>query len=505
MLHAKSGSAQRTAFRWLLVLGMAASAGRMLCAQVPTYKAGDYPAPRYPTLPQHISVDDLMPAARAIVQRDSPGSHLVLPGYGIKRGDKVLLVVAPDHDVRVLDALRRAIQEVGASASILIGPDRPPPGDGAAEFVVEFNAANFGLVSTGGISGSTQSAIATAGHYNVIISGEIAINLPVEQRGKVRTAVLPWVFADQMMASETSLPAELLKRIDDTVSRQVKMAVAFHATDPEGTDLSWPASPGIWDGTSVFNDAGHLNIRGINRLGEVSKPGYVGATGVIAGTWSHTGPAPYVRLTLKNDHVERIEGTGPYADKWREMAQRYKDVTWPSKQGPGLFSWLFEAALGTNPREFRPNDALQRVTGSWNERLRTGVVHWGIGAGISDADSPIPSEGDTSQTAKFLRQHPETPTGHVHLHNYFLTVEMTLPDGSKKLLIEKGHLMALDDPEVRKEAAKFGDPNKLLRESWIPSIPGINVPGDYLKDYANDPAGYFRKNSAPLHKVSINH
>jgi hypothetical protein len=35
-------------------------------------------------------------------------------------------------------------------------------------------------------------------------------------------------------------------------------------------------------------------------------------------------------------------------------------------------------------------------------------------------------------------------------------------------VVEDGHLMALDAPEVREIAAKYGDPDDLLAEDWIP-------------------------------------
>jgi hypothetical protein len=68
-----------------------------------------------------------------------------------------------------------------------------------------------------------------------------------------------------------------------------------------------------------------------------------------------------------------------------------------------------------------------------------------------------------------------------------------MPDGKKVLVVNKGHLTALDDPEVRRVAAKYGDPDELLREDWIPAIPGINVPGDYKKDFGADPAAWITK------------
>ena len=44
-----------------------------------------------------------------------------------------------------------------------------------------------------------------------------------------------------------------------------------------------------------------------------------------------------------------------------------------------------------------------------------------------------------------------------------------------------------DDPEVRALAASYGDPDLLFRYEWNPSIPGVNVGGEYEKDFAQDP------------------
>jgi hypothetical protein len=54
-------------------------------------------------------------------------------------------------------------------------------------------------------------------------------------------------------------------------------------------------------------------------------------------------------------------------------------------------------------------------------------------------------------------------------------------------VIEGGRLSAYDDPDVRDLAAQHGDPDVLLRDDWVPDIPGVTVPGDYA-EYARDPA-----------------
>ncbi|MCH6569470.1 MAG: hypothetical protein IH794_05150 [Acidobacteria bacterium] len=60
-------------------------------------------------------------------------------------------------------------------------------------------------------------------------------------------------------------------------------------------------------------------------------------------------------------------------------------------------------------------------------------------------------------------------------------------------VIDKGRFTAFDDPEVRRVAEKFGDPDKLLRQLWVPAVPGINYPGDYQRDFGNDPLPWLRK------------
>ena len=58
-----------------------------------------------------------------------------------------------------------------------------------------------------------------------------------------------------------------------------------------------------------------------------------------------------------------------------------------------------------------------------------------------------------------------------HVDQYLSTF---VADG--KMVIDRGHLLSLDDPEVQKVAEKYGDPKELLAEEWIPAVPGVNAP-----------------------------
>jgi hypothetical protein len=43
-----------------------------------------------------------------------------------------------------------------------------------------------------------------------------------------------------------------------------------------------------------------------------------------------------------------------------------------------------------------------------------------------------------------------------------------------------------------------GNPDELLKEKWIPRYPGINMPGDYMKDYASDPYNWIHPHQEKL-------
>jgi hypothetical protein len=106
--------------------------------------------------------------------------------------------------------------------------------------------------------------------------------------------------------------------------------------------------------------------------------------------------------------------------------------------------------------------------------MRAGVVHIGFGTIIS-ADQ----ERTDAKAGKLV--------GHWHVHLYFPTFEGTTASGETITIIKNGRLAALDAPEVREIAAQYGDPDELLKEDWIPAVPGLNVAGDYNEHFAKDP------------------
>lgn len=116
-------------------------------------------------------------------------------------------------------------------------------------------------------------------------------------------------------------------------------------------------------------------------------------------------------------------------------------------------------------------------------------MHFGFGA-----------ESQHPEFVKFVREQKVGGVHAPHIHSYFPTFDATLPGGRKVRVIEKGRLTVLDDPEVRQLASKYGDPDRLLSELWIPAIPGINYTGNYQRDYAPDPTSWIMRETSRLRR-----
>lgn len=94
---------------------------------------------------------------------------------------------------------------------------------------------------------------------------------------------------------------------------------------------------------------------------------------------------------------------------------------------------LCEVALGVNPKA--------PITS--HPTRHAGVTHYAIGSTAGRAPTP------------------EKEYAPVHTHGHILEASLYV-DGEP--CIEKGRLLALDDPEVRRVAEEYGDPDKLLKE-----------------------------------------
>ena len=451
----------------------------------------DYPAPRYLRLRKPKTVEEMMPKARELVNQP-PGQFFfaLKPSYDVKPGDKILFVVLREYDPMVIEAVCRAMREMGARVDVLTldaGQVGPPEELAAHEAISigleEEDYSYYYTMITDLIRIPTGQALVDLEKYDKIISGAA---------GPKPKVTFPWhrfscVALADFAGPLIDTPSDLQRLINQKTWAQILSCASLRMTDPEGTDVQWTNYD---DQRPYLED--HLLARPYN-IG-VGFGGKDDCAGVVAGTINHIGAFPHCKAYIEGGQVVNVEGGGRYGEVWREKLEAYRNLKLPplplrpyDPEGgptfeiadPGFFVF-WEAAIGTVPGVGRlPTEALhQHYSNFLHDRMRSGYIHNGFG----------PAGG----WHKALIE-AGLPWAHVHIHCMFPTLEGKTSSGEKVVIVNKGHLTSLDDPEVRSLASKYGNPDELLTEAWIPGVPGINVPGDYMKDYGQDPLSWLKK------------
>lgn len=422
---------------------------------------------------------DLLAAARAIAAQEEIRCHHVgFVGYGATQpGDRVLLAVDNHYDPSVVEAVSEALRERGAKVDTLTldaGPDREFTYLDEINVVMRREPWHDAPRRWEGVPWVEEFAEQRG--YDLLIHGKGG---PIPGTS-YRYEQIPWLQPEQLASGATTYPLELHQLINrktwDVIWRHGRGG-RVRITDPEGTDFSYSLHEGYYDGSRRgFTDN---PVRSYSHLLGHPPPPFLpeeDATGVCAGTTSHyTRAFPHLRLRLEQGVVTHVEGGAEYGATWGELLDESRGTRYPMAPRPGLF-WIWEVAIGTNPKIARPRNIHLLSSGGFEwERRRSGVIHLGFGTRWRGSEEVWAGERGLLY-------------GHLHVHLLFPTFAVTSRDGETREIIHNGRLTALDDPEVRELAARFGNPDDLLREDWVPSIPGITLPGDYQADFARDPA-----------------
>lgn len=406
--------------------------------------------------------------------------------YGnTKAGDKVLLAAETLIDSRIVQSIVKALKEKGASIDQLlldVGPERE---------VTEMDEIDFFIGRPGVHEPEMYSRLLV--QWIVDLAEQRKVDLLIQGNGGPsarklkRHAGIPWSSVETFVAETTTFPGELNEIINRVTWSKIwneGRGGKVRLTDPEGTDLTFTLWDEYYDRPNSYGFAkeprmGHLFCHPVQPLIDKADD-----NGVIAGTSNHVGrPFPHIKVQVKEGVATKVEGGGGYGDAWRALLEETRDVQYPGHPRPGMF-YVWELALGTHPKAHRPtNFHMRSMWAAFWERYRAGYLHLGLGTCLEEIYP------DTDVWAKANGK----LYGHIHVHLLFPTYEITTVSGEKIKVIDRGHLTALDDPAVRSVAAKYGDPDKILKEVWIPAIPGINAPGDYMKDYAQDPMAWMMK------------
>jgi hypothetical protein len=422
-----------------------------------------------------VSLDDLLDVARRIVRQDEVRRTAAgFIGYGAtKPGERVLIGVDSQTDPDLTHAVARALRERGARVDVVVAQVED---DREFEDLDEIRVAmrrRPWVEEPRRWEGTPWiEELAGSRGYDLLIHGKGGAIPKVAHRYEG----FPWVVKDHFDAASNLFPRDLHRLINErTWSRITDNAGArLHLTDPEGTNLGLtildaPFRDGTRHDYGLSPKWGHLMAHPPTPIGADDD-----TTGVIAGTLNHfSRPFPRIELDVERARLAGIRGGGAYGAAWRELEEESKDTRYPCFPEPGLF-WIWEIAIGTNPKITRPSNIRRLSSGGFEwERRRAGVIHCGLGTRWRSSEEVWAGERHLLY-------------GHLHVHLMSATLVVQTSTGAIPV-IENGRLAAYDDPEVRDLAARYGDPDEILHDDWIPQIPGVTVPGDYA-EYARDPA-----------------
>jgi hypothetical protein len=305
----------------------------------------------------------------------------------------------------------------------------------------------------------------------------------------------------ELMTQAPEFPGDIWRLVEERVIEPIAWFDRIHVTDPEGTNISLEVDEKMGDawGKTAYQQ-GHLfmlpgSATGRHPFSIVDYPAltkqYVPhflskVNGVIAGTTNHHGFYPRIEVHIKDGYVREVKGGGYFGDIWREAMKfpRIHEANWPLRSEAGYW-WSREAGLGTNPKFFQEPQENSIIGRNRSERNVAGVIHFGFGQQVVEG----PQGPTKPKEAIEFEQKTGLPNEHGwHIHNTLLTYRAKVR-GTKNTwltLIDRGRITALDSPEIRALASRYGNPNEVLRQDWVRHLPGINTPGNY-QDYAKNP------------------
>ena len=434
--------------------------------------------PRCPHPVEITSVEQLMPFLEAVAKR--PYSQGLHAAWDLQPGERVLVFVDNWYDPLCVDAVVKVLEKHQCQVTVQRtdrGPIKRFEGHDEVEIFINLTKELADWM------GEWQR-IEQEGKYDKLLWG---FGGPVLSDARVKIQRMPFINPEMLASPAHTMPYEVLAAIDEWTWEHICRAKHVRITDPEGTDVTYSNHDAYYDASRRRYADEWLSrwVPSNKGMWQTYLPGHVwgkpwflnpldDGSGVVAGTMNHIGPYPRIEMKVENSRITEIRDGGLFGEKLRKLEKETGGLEYPGHPGKGLLYW-WEASIGTNPKIHRPRkNYLQGWACGLYERMRSGVIHIGFGTVVTtDLEVAAARAG--------------LPVGHFHVHLYFPTVTLDLGGGKEELLIDAGHLLALDDPKVREIAARYGDPTSILSEDWVPAVPGINMEGDYLRDYAADP------------------
>lgn len=402
--------------------------------------------PRMPNVKQPTSPEDILPALRTVVTR--PYQRGMNEALGLKPGERVLLITDSTVDPILPQAFQEAIRDAGGHADV-INLEGYPLLEDPIDLVDGPNTSKWFPEWTWEAAKQADVLVCLAffkfPHTPNLPWGRDAYKANWRLTGRAIQWELP---PDMLLAPSLTYPLEIWDAIDETFYNQMANARRIEITEDNGTHLSWDLTSDDWANIEGRGDEegpnanlpyvpGHLFIpfpKSLNFEGQI-----------VINSLTFGGPVPPTRLTVDGRRVTQVEGNNHFADRLRETFETYKNATWRGLPGPGA-NWISTFAACTNPK-FRRSPTFDSARGSARVHQwclghrRSGFLHASVGAALENENSKL-------------------------IRHFDMAFPNFYADG--KPAIVDGHLLALDDPKVRAIAERYGNPDELLREDWIP-------------------------------------
>jgi hypothetical protein len=392
-----------------------------------------------PEVARVTKVEQLLPIAREMVSKTAASMY---EGVEVKKGQKVLFINDTTADELVIQALTAAILEKGAHVNTITLEGFRGLKD-AGEMVDNMFSNNWYPRWVWDAANEADIVLLTAFIKPAHTPLPELSNKPLVDNLEMT--------ADLMLSEYEVFPTELRDKIDEVAWEKLVNCSKVKWTDLEGTDITFSITPEEWRA----------------RLARARTPGILGHHGHLSppvsgegmnGVWVSSsvtfgGPVPRTTMYVEKGKVVKVEGGGKFGERLRESFAKYSNLYKSRCPGPGI-NWVNGIGICTHPKArrspfFDDLEGSARVCAWTFGHRRSGVFHTHVG------------EGMVSPTYKVIR----------HMDTYFNTLVT-----DKGTVVENGHLTALDDPRVRQVASKYGDPDELLKETWIPAVSGVNAP-----------------------------
>lgn len=491
---------------WLWLISLSFLLATVGCSASKQTQQEVYPSPRYPRYLVDTSQGNLLDAARLAVRQTSGRCPL----GSMQSGQTAYVFIQWGQDMEVWDAVRQAWAERGVKAYTvgywdILGMSKEEYESQLKPNLVYGNEAwkeigNFRTEYMPFFPPAVQKEFGDPiGDYFVRTNYRMGSYLDRHQEiqhlfagegggGTWQDRIGPknrdkfvgnWIYIRRidLLSKAAEFPPDLWNLIDEKILEPTQFASEVSFRDPEGTNLSFTLAPDqakAWSKNS--GSSNHIFIYPSPLKSKLAEGGTIVAAG------NHTGVYPTMKASLDTyGQVRSLEGGGQTADMFRILLEhpKFKEAKFPKAPVPGYW-FLRQDGFATNPKFVRSMPALTEGTGylpNLVERNRAGIQHLAFAYDTDDAED--------REYAK-ARGIPLEHTAHMHV--YFPTVRWKLRDtGEWITIVDKGNVKAFENPEARALAARYGDPDLVFRYEWIPSVPGINAPGEYKRDYAQDP------------------